>query len=170
MTVSAMRVIEEGLRILDAEPLTTMSYEAYQPPQQAISVDQVQQQQSRYYQSQYTEQPQTSQYQQPVQHARLAVTAHRLPPPPPAPPAVTPHIASQALQRLVSSQLRDAGFHSAQPQALRKLELEVAAGGIPNAIFQTGSPTNELYASYQSSSDYMNELTNWRIWLTEVVR
>ncbi|OCH93549.1 hypothetical protein OBBRIDRAFT_790074 [Obba rivulosa] len=54
------------------------------------------------------------------------------PPPPephPAPdlPAVTSEVASHTLQRLLSVELRDAGFESAQPDALRRLELEIVA-------------------------------------------
>ncbi|GBE79410.1 hypothetical protein SCP_0206080 [Sparassis crispa] len=41
--------------------------------------------------------------------------------------AVTPELASHALQRLLSCELRDAGFDAAQPTALQRLELEVVA-------------------------------------------
>jgi hypothetical protein len=52
---------------------------------------------------------------------------HRLPPPPPVLASVTPPIASQTVQRLISTQLQDTGFDSVQPLAMRRLETEVAA-------------------------------------------
>ncbi|KAL7282169.1 hypothetical protein PYCCODRAFT_1439056 [Trametes coccinea BRFM310] len=42
-------------------------------------------------------------------------------------PGVSPQLASHAMQRLISSELRDAGFESAEAGAIRRLELEVAA-------------------------------------------
>ncbi|KAI0356566.1 hypothetical protein OH77DRAFT_1589013 [Trametes cingulata] len=42
-------------------------------------------------------------------------------------PGVSPQLASHAMQRLISSELRDAGFESAEAGAVRRLELEVAA-------------------------------------------
>ncbi|KDR83377.1 hypothetical protein GALMADRAFT_235479 [Galerina marginata CBS 339.88] len=44
----------------------------------------------------------------------------------PADPAVTPEVASKALQRLVSSELKNAGFERAVQPALERLEHEVA--------------------------------------------
>jgi len=44
----------------------------------------------------------------------------------PADPAVTPEVASKALQRLVSSELKNAGFERAAQPALERLEHEVA--------------------------------------------
>ncbi|KAI0676935.1 hypothetical protein C8Q78DRAFT_1073688 [Trametes maxima] len=41
-------------------------------------------------------------------------------------PGVTPQLASHALQRLIISELRDAGFDSAEGGAVRRLEREVA--------------------------------------------
>ncbi|EIW61872.1 uncharacterized protein TRAVEDRAFT_35317 [Trametes versicolor FP-101664 SS1] len=41
-------------------------------------------------------------------------------------PGVTPQLASHVMERLVSSELRDAGFESAEAGALRRLEREVA--------------------------------------------
>ncbi|KAI0637877.1 hypothetical protein C8Q77DRAFT_1153577 [Trametes polyzona] len=41
-------------------------------------------------------------------------------------PGVSPQLASHAMQRLVSSELRDAGFDSAEAGALRRLEREVS--------------------------------------------
>ena len=55
------------------------------------------------------------------------------PSPPPEPhtapdvPAVSSELASHALERLVSAELSHAGFDSAEPAALRRLELEVIA-------------------------------------------
>ncbi|THV05503.1 hypothetical protein K435DRAFT_647185 [Dendrothele bispora CBS 962.96] len=51
------------------------------------------------------------------------------PPRPPSPPqpAVTPQVASQTIQRLVSSEFRDAGFEGTQPSALYRLEQEVVS-------------------------------------------
>jgi hypothetical protein len=52
------------------------------------------------------------------------------PPPPPAPPSpvpasVSPLTASKATQRLISTELKEAGFQSAEPAALERLEREV---------------------------------------------
>ena len=57
----------------------------------------------------------------------------KLPSPPPEPhtapdvPAVNSELASHALERLVSAELSRAGFDSAEPAALKRLELEVTA-------------------------------------------
>ncbi|KZP24603.1 hypothetical protein FIBSPDRAFT_735513 [Athelia psychrophila] len=80
--------------------------------------------QTRYQPSQY---PDQAQFQAPSQYARFPANAPHHLPPPPAPPSVTPQVAAQALQRVISSQLKDAGFYSAEPHALQKLELEVAS-------------------------------------------
>ncbi|KAF7313609.1 hypothetical protein HMN09_00517300 [Mycena chlorophos] len=54
-------------------------------------------------------------------------------PPPPEQPAtpdltsITPEVASDTLKRVLVSELRDAGFASAQPQALERIEREVVA-------------------------------------------
>lgn len=50
-----------------------------------------------------------------------------LPPSPPDLTSITPDIASRAIQRLISSELRDAGFESAEPLALHRIEREVVA-------------------------------------------
>ncbi|RPD74346.1 hypothetical protein L226DRAFT_560599 [Lentinus tigrinus ALCF2SS1-7] len=49
--------------------------------------------------------------------------------PPTAPeiPGVSAQLASHAIQRLISVEMRDAGFEAAEPGAIRRLELEVAA-------------------------------------------
>lgn len=61
----------------------------------------------------------------PVQYLKPHPTRHTLPPGDLS--SVTPQIASQAIQSLLSTQLRSAGYDSAQPPALRRLELEVVA-------------------------------------------
>lgn len=47
--------------------------------------------------------------------------------PPPPEPSVTPAVASRAIQRLVSSELRFAGLDSAHQSVVQRLELEVVA-------------------------------------------
>ncbi|CAA7260193.1 unnamed protein product [Cyclocybe aegerita] len=47
-------------------------------------------------------------------------------PPDPPEPAVTPEVASRAIQRLVSFELQNAGFHRAELPAVQRLELEVS--------------------------------------------
>lgn len=44
---------------------------------------------------------------------------------PPDLSSITPRVASKTIQRLIASQLRDAEFDSAHPDALQRLELEV---------------------------------------------
>ncbi|KAH9942555.1 hypothetical protein B0H21DRAFT_523274 [Amylocystis lapponica] len=68
------------------------------------------------------------------------------PPPPEAHPApelsaVTSELASHAIQRLLSAELSTAGYDSAEPAALRRLELEVVA---------------LVEQLYQSAHDYAN--------------
>ena len=46
-------------------------------------------------------------------------------------PAVTPELASRAMQRLLSVELHDIGFDAAEPAALKRLELDVAACSSP---------------------------------------
>ncbi|KAF9468975.1 hypothetical protein BDZ94DRAFT_1279478 [Collybia nuda] len=50
-----------------------------------------------------------------------------LPPPPPDFTSITPAVASQAIQRLISAELRDVGFDSAHAAAVKRIELEVIA-------------------------------------------
>lgn len=50
-----------------------------------------------------------------------------IPPPPPDLSSVTPQVASQAIQRLLSLELRDVEFDAAQPLALQRLEHAVIA-------------------------------------------
>lgn len=47
--------------------------------------------------------------------------------PPPAEPTVTPKVAENAMRRLVTVELKHAGFEKAEPMAVRQLELEVQA-------------------------------------------
>ncbi|KAF9046000.1 hypothetical protein BDZ89DRAFT_942356 [Hymenopellis radicata] len=63
-------------------------------------------------------------------HSSYILGQQQPPPPPPAPPspvpaAVSPLAASKATQRFISAELKDAGFHSAEPAALERLEREV---------------------------------------------
>lgn len=90
----------------------TMSYPSYPQPDP-----------SRHYPSHYG-QPITIQHL-PIHQTPLSIS-HRLPPPPPDFSSVTPQMASQTARRLISSQLQDAGYEAAQPQALQRLENEVA--------------------------------------------
>lgn len=110
--------------------LTEASTMSYYPPQSYGS-----------YQTPYTQYPQpTPQYPTQFPQGPLpnypyppgAVNQGSPPPDPPTPtvpaaPTVTPEIASRALQRLLSVELRDIGFDAAEPAALKRLELDVAA-------------------------------------------
>ncbi len=101
---------------------TTMSYYpsqaygAYSPAQQPYSA--------------YPSSTQyNAQYQSPTQAfsstAMKSATSEQ--PSAPVVSEVTPTVASQALQKVVSSELRLAGFSSVQPLALQRLELEFVA-------------------------------------------
>ncbi|KAG2013937.1 hypothetical protein CC2G_010797 [Coprinopsis cinerea AmutBmut pab1-1] len=48
-------------------------------------------------------------------------------PPPPAEPAVTPKIAENAIRKLVTLELKQAGFERGEPTAVKRLEYEVQA-------------------------------------------
>ena len=50
-----------------------------------------------------------------------------IPPPPPDLTSITPEVASRAMHRLITSELRDAGFDSAQTAAVKRVETEVIA-------------------------------------------
>lgn len=65
-------------------------------------------------------------FPQPTQQVK-ASPAPDLPPPPPDFTSITPDVASQAIQRLISAELRDAGFASAHAPAVKRIELEVIA-------------------------------------------
>ncbi len=47
-------------------------------------------------------------------------------------PSVTPEVASRILHRLLSSELRNAGFDSAESSAMHRLELDVVACVVPS--------------------------------------
>lgn len=71
------------------------------------------------------------------------------PPEPPTPvvpivPAVNPELASRAMQRLLSVELRDIGFDAAEPAALKRLELDVAACSFLSRLIRT-SRSSDLY-------------------------
>ena len=50
-----------------------------------------------------------------------------IPPPPPDLTSITPEVASRAMHRLITSELRDLGFDSAQLSAVKRIEIEVIA-------------------------------------------
>ncbi|KAJ7276164.1 hypothetical protein B0H12DRAFT_964464, partial [Mycena haematopus] len=66
-------------------------------------------------------------YHPPLPAARVTPPPPDQPPPPPDLTSITPHVASKAIQRLIVSELRDAGFSSAQPLAMESLERDVVA-------------------------------------------
>lgn len=47
--------------------------------------------------------------------------------PPPAEPTVTPAVAEKAIKKLVTLELKNAGFEKAEPMCVKQLELEVHA-------------------------------------------
>ncbi|KAJ7095159.1 hypothetical protein B0H15DRAFT_775423 [Mycena belliarum] len=84
--------------------------------------------------SQYAAQnPTYAQGYYPTYHAPLPPPPKLSPPPPDQPPpppdltSITPYVASKAIERLMVSELRDAGFSAAQPEALERLERDVIA-------------------------------------------
>ncbi|KAF8211369.1 hypothetical protein K438DRAFT_1568796 [Mycena galopus ATCC 62051] len=66
-------------------------------------------------------------YHPPAPPARVTPPPPDLPPPPPDLTSITPQVASNAIQRLIASELRDAGFSSAHPLAMQSLERDVVA-------------------------------------------
>lgn len=56
------------------------------------------------------------------------------PPIAPEVPGISSQLASHALQRLIASEMRDAGFESAEAGAVRRLELEVASCTSPQSM------------------------------------
>ncbi|KAK7061520.1 hypothetical protein R3P38DRAFT_2829951 [Favolaschia claudopus] len=66
-------------------------------------------------------------YQPPAPPARVTPPPPDQPPPPPDLTSITPKVASEAIERLMLSELRDAGFSAAEPQALGRLERDVVA-------------------------------------------
>lgn len=83
--------------------------------------------------------------------------------PPPPEPSVTPAVASRAIQRLVSSELRFAGLDSAHQSAVQRLELEVVA--------REHTPPTAIprIHSIQLFSDSFSGPMNTRIWPTDRV-
>jgi hypothetical protein len=61
----------------------------------------------------------------PFQTQQLQAKAEPAPPEPPE-PAVTPKVASTAIERLILLELQHAGFESAEKSAVKRLELEVS--------------------------------------------
>jgi hypothetical protein len=119
--------------------LSTMSTSAYYPPQAYGNYPQqyqgyAPQQQSAQYPAQYQQAgTATGQSQYPYSpnaNSPVIKTSGSPPPEPPSAPdlaEVQDDVASRAMQRLISSELRHAGFDSAIPSALRRLELETVA-------------------------------------------
>lgn len=73
--------------------------------------------------------PQSLPYFPPYQGQIPAQQSAKQPPdtsPDPPEPAVTPDVASKALKRLITFELKKAGFERAAQPALERLELEVA--------------------------------------------
>ncbi|KAJ7117370.1 hypothetical protein C8R43DRAFT_839799, partial [Mycena crocata] len=66
-------------------------------------------------------------YQPPAPPRAATPPPPDLPPPPPDLTSITPRVASQAIERLMISELRDAGFSAAHPQTLERLERDVVA-------------------------------------------
>ncbi|KAJ7283845.1 hypothetical protein C8J57DRAFT_1171768 [Mycena rebaudengoi] len=63
----------------------------------------------------------------PAPAPKLSPPPPDLPPPPPDLTSITPNVASKAIQRLIMSELRDAGFSGAQALAVETLERDVVA-------------------------------------------
>lgn len=59
--------------------------------------------------------------------------------PPPAEPTVTPKVAERAIKKLVTAELKNAGFDRAEPMAVKQLELEVQACAYSNPPTQPQS-------------------------------
>ncbi len=82
-------------------------------------------------------------------------------------PGVTPQLASHVMERLVSSELRDAGFESAEAGALRRLEREVAEC----ELFALWLNAARMFNSHrQSCRSYMNARTTMPTLHTERIR
>jgi transcription initiation factor TFIID subunit 8 len=67
----------------------------------------------------------------PFQTQQLQVKPEPTPPEPPE-PAVTPKVASKAIERLILLELQHAGFDSAEKSAANRLELEVSTCTLPD--------------------------------------
>jgi transcription initiation factor TFIID subunit 8 len=110
-----------------------MSYSAYQSPygtyQPSTPYANIPYQ-TGHYQSQYPQTtvpvPSTTSFV-PYQPPPKSSPPPDLPPPPPDLTSVTPRVATDAIQKLVSFELKDAGFSTAQPLAMQRLEFEVVS-------------------------------------------
>ncbi|KAJ7047602.1 hypothetical protein C8F04DRAFT_985754, partial [Mycena alexandri] len=102
------------------------SYYPYQPVPQPVQApynpySQYSQQQASYGQAYYPYPP------APAPPPKASPPPPDLPPPPPDLTSITPRVASTAIQRLIMSEFRDAGFSGAQPQTIERVEREVVA-------------------------------------------
>jgi transcription initiation factor TFIID subunit 8 len=95
---------------------------------------------------------------------RVATPPPDLPPPPPDLTSITPEVASKAIERLIMSELRDAGFSAAQPQAMERLERDVVAC----ARHTSRSFVKLSHLSKQSLSDCMSGRTSMPISPTDL--
>lgn len=110
----------------------SQSYNSYQAP-----YTQYGQPTPAHYASQYPQAPLPPGYAPYAAPPPGAVKQGSPPPETPVPvvpvvPAVTPELASRAMERLLSMELRDIGFDAAEPAALKRLELDVAACSFPS--------------------------------------
>jgi len=87
-----------------------------------------------------------------------------LSPPDPTEPSVTPDVASIAMQRLVSYELRNAGFERAAQPAVQRLEREVGTCMFGCFVFHGVTDASK------SSSSYFNAPMNTQILPTVRVR
>ncbi|KAH7931294.1 hypothetical protein BV22DRAFT_1027526 [Leucogyrophana mollusca] len=104
------------------------TYGTYQAPYPTISYPPAQTQTQTHYPSQFPPIPAPTSYQ-PIYNFQP-----KAPTPPPEPrlaepylPAISPDVASRAIQRLVLVQLKQSKFEGIEPPALQRLELEVVA-------------------------------------------
>ncbi|KAL4241259.1 Transcription initiation factor TFIID subunit 8 [Abortiporus biennis] len=100
----------------------SQSYGSYQTPYPAYPSQ-------TSYSAQYP-QAQPSQSSVPLYQSPVPKTSSSPPPELPAAPdlpAVTPQVASDSIRKLLSAELRHAGFDSAEPYAMHRLEMEVIA-------------------------------------------
>lgn len=85
---------------------------------------------------------------------------HGGPPTAPEIPGVSSQLASQALQRLISHEMRDAGFESAEQGAVARLELEVASFTYCRARMPPPAWLRHNLTESQSSSSCMSARTS----------
>ena len=87
-----------------------------------------------------------------------AVGAPKHVPTAPEIPGVSPQLASHAIQRLISFEMRDAGFETAEAGAVRRLELEVVScelccSSVPHPFPHGGLVVQQLY---ERAHEYAN--------------